>query len=417
MSGSADLPVRRVALVAGTTAGGMGAHVRMLASGLADRGAQVTVLGPEAVARTLEIGRGPAVTFGIVEIGTRPQASDIRAVLELRRFLLAGPGAARPEVVHAHGLRAGALCVLALRAGGLLARSPGPAAGGSRGRPALVVTAHNAPPLAGGWSSLAYRALELIVARGADLVLCVSRDLEARMRAAGARRVGHAVVPGPAMRAPDGRPAGDSLTPDWARGDRPVVLAVGRLVPQKGLSLLLEAAASWRDLDPAPLVVIAGDGPLRAELRDQADGLGVDAMFLGHRDDVPALLAACAVFALPSLWEGQPLALQEALRAGVPIVATRVGGIPDLVAAAPGTGRDASGGSAGRGALLVRARDSRELAAAVRSILTDPALAARLRAAALRRAAALPTEADTVTAALTSYADAAVPIPAGGADR
>ncbi len=112
-------------------------------------------------------------------------------------------------------------------------------------------------------------------------------------------------------------------------------------------------------------------------------------MFLGHRDDVPALLAAAAVFVLPSTWEGQPLVLQEALRAGTPVVATRVGGIPGL------TGEDA--------AILVPRGDARALAAAVRSVLTDPRLAARLRAAAAARAATLPTEADAVADAREAY--------------
>jgi glycosyltransferase involved in cell wall biosynthesis len=187
------------------------------------------------------------------------------------------------------------------------------------------------------------------------------------------------------------------------------VLGVGRLAPQKGFGVLLEAAASWADMDPVPRVVIAGDGPSREELRAQATALGVDARFLGHRDDVPALLAAGAVFVLPSLWEGQPLIVQEALRAGVPVVATRTGGIPGLTGTAP-PASDAGGGTGGQAggeaAVLVRPGDWRELAAAVRAVLTDQALAARLRAAALRQAACLPSQADAITAVLAAYADA-----------
>jgi glycosyltransferase involved in cell wall biosynthesis len=89
------------------------------------------------------------------------------------------------------------------------------------------------------------------------------------------------------------------------------------------------------------------------------------------------------------VWEGQPLILQEALRAGVPIVATRVGGTPEL------TGENA--------ALLVPSGDPDRLAAAIRAVLTDPALATRLRQAAAERARALPDEIDAVTAALAEY--------------
>ena len=265
-----------------------------------------------------------------------------------------------------------------------------------------MVTVHNAPPLAGGVPALVYRVLEIVVARGADVVLCVSGDLQARMRAAGARRVGRAVVPAAPARAAGDRQAQDSRTPGWAAGERPIVLGAGRLAPQKGFAILLAAAASWLDMDPKPLVVIAGAGPLAGSLRDQAAALGVDALFLGHRDDVPGLLAAADVIAIPSLWEGQPLVLQEALRAGVPVVATRVGGIPGLTGIVPA----ASAGADGEAAVLVRPGDWRELAAAVRAVLTDQALAARLRAAALRRAADLPSEADAITAVLAAYADA-----------
>jgi glycosyltransferase involved in cell wall biosynthesis len=104
---------------------------------------------------------------------------------------------------------------------------------------------------------------------------------------------------------------------------------------------------------------------------------------------VAGLLAAADVFVLPSRWEGQPLVLQEALRAGRPIVATDVGGVRDL------TGDDA--------ALLVPAGDPAELSRAVLAVLDDPDLAGTLAKAALSRAASLPTEADAAAAALRLY--------------
>jgi glycosyltransferase involved in cell wall biosynthesis len=414
-------PVRRVALVLGAATGGMGAHVSMLASGLPGRGIAVSVTGPSSADTRFAFSALPAVPFSAVEIGGRPRPGDLASALRLRGLLLrpargesrgALPGEAGPDVAHAHGLRAGALTVLALT----LVRA--------RRRPGIVVTVHNAPPAGGGAARLVYRLLERVVARGTDLVLCVSPDLERRMRAAGARRVSLAVIaapdaspgsavdsrdyaispasapPGPAAAGPISAdsifsgPAIAARVPDplpaISAAGRPVVLAAGRLAPQKAFDVLLKAAAAWRDLYPVPLVVIAGEGPLAGDLRAQAGELGVDAVFLGHRDDVPALLAAAAVFVLPSRWEGQPLVLQEALRAGAPVVATRVGGVPGLA------GEEA--------ALLVPPGDPRALAVAVRSVLTDAPLAARLRAAAAARAVALPSAADAVTAALDAYA-------------
>ena len=370
----------KVAFVLGTSTGGTARHVRTLAAGGAARGVAAAVFGPAQTDRDFAFGSlaGGLVCFTPVEIADRPRvARDLRAIGRLRRLLAAW----RPGVAHAHGLRAGALTAIALAFVRPTVHHP---------RPALVVTVHNAPT-AGGVTGAIYRVLGLIVARGADSVLCVAPDLEERMRAAGARRVGRALVPAADVSAA-GVPAetpGPLPLPGNPDPARPLVLAAGRLAAQKGFGTLLEAAAGWRDLRPEPLLVIAGEGPLEAALKSQAARLGLDARFPGHRDDIPALLAAAAVFVLPSTWEGQPLILQEALRAGVPIVATRVGGTPVL------TGEDA--------ALLVPAGDARRLADAVRTVLTDPALAARLGKAAADRGDALPGEDDAVAAALAEY--------------
>jgi glycosyltransferase involved in cell wall biosynthesis len=362
--------VRRVTFVLGTSAGGTGAHVRMLAAGLARRGAGVRVAGPAQTAGDLGLDTIPGVGFTAVDFGDRPRPADATAILALRRLLTAA--GTRPDVVHAHGMRAGALTAIALA---------GASAAGNRA-PRLAVTVHNAPPPGGGAARLVYLALERVVARRADLVLAVSADLEQRMRNAGARDVARAIVPAPA------RPVPEKPAPD----DRPLVLAVGRLAPQKGFATLLEAAAAWQHLTPRPRLLIAGDGPLKAELEAKARELTIDAEFPGHRSDIPELLASARVFVLPSLWEGQSLALQEALRAGVPIVASDAGGIGGL------TGDDA--------ALLVGPGNAEQLGEAVVSVLENDDLAARLRAAARRRAAALPAEDDAVTAVLAAYSRA-----------
>jgi glycosyltransferase involved in cell wall biosynthesis len=376
----------KVAYVLGTTTGGTGTHVAMLAGGCADRGIPVRVFGPAQAGRRFfpasqaagDAGASPAVgspAFVAVDIAGRPRpAHDLAAVLRLRRLLRAWA----PDVVHAHGLRAGALTALALTWGAVTGR---------RRRPVLVVTVHNAPP-AGGVSGLVYVVLERIAARRADAVTWVSADLAARMRRAGAPDGGRALVPAPQAAAPyAGQVA--AVRASLGGDDRPVVLAAGRLVPQKGYPVLLAAAATWRDRDPVPLLVIAGEGPLAGALAGQARDAGAAVRFLGQRDDIPALLGAADVVVVPSWWEGQPLIVQEALRAGKPLVASRTGGIPDL------TGEDA--------ALLVPPGDPGALATAVASVLDDDGLAAKLAAAATRRAPELPQPGDAVDSVVRLY--------------
>ncbi len=361
----------KVSYVLGTTSGGTGRHVAMLAQACAAAGVQVGVFGPSSTQSMF----APGLAFTPVPIADRPRpVSDLTAVLRLRQ----GFAAARPDIVHAHGLRAGAIAALA--------SWPGRARVGS----SLMVTVHNAPPVGGRLAAI-YALLERIVARRADLVLCVSPDLADRMRRLGARDVRRALVPAPlagsALLARPQSSAGPSPA-QLAQAGRPIVLAVGRLAAQKGFAALLTAAASWQHRQPTPLLVIAGAGPLAGALAVQAAELGVEVEFLGQRTDVAELLAVAAVFVLPSQWEGQPLIVQEALRAGCPIVATDVGGVRALT---------------GDAALLVPPGDPAELGRAVLSVLDDPEFAARLAKAGATRAADLPTEADAVGAALACY--------------
>ena len=367
----------RVAYVIGTTAGGTGRHVAMLAEGCAGRGLTVSAFGPETTRRLF-----PAAAFTAVDIAERPRpARDAAAVLRLRRLL----AYCAPDVVHAHGVRAGAAAVLGLT-------------GAARGRrPALQVTVHNTAPSA-AMSGAVYLALERLIARRADAVLCVSADLADRMRRAGARDVTLTVVPAPAAPRPSAEAVGKARA-EMAASERPIVLAVGRLARQKGFDVLLEAMICLQDRDPVPLLVIAGDGPMAGQLAARSRAAGADVRLLGSRADIPALLGAADVVVVPSRWEGQPLIVQEVLRAGRPLVASRVGGIPDLTGEA--------------GALLIPANDPVRLASAIASVLADPAQSSRLAAAALARAAALPSESDAVDAAIAGYARLAAGIGRG----
>src|SRR6185436_11858278 len=96
-------------------------------------------------------------------------------------------------------------------------------------------------------------------------------------------------------------------------GQRPLVVSVGRLHPQKGYAVLVSAAARWRGLTPPPAVVIAGTGPAYRELAAQISEARAPVTLLGHRTDVPDLLGAADIAVVSSVWEARQLFAQEAL--------------------------------------------------------------------------------------------------------
>jgi glycosyltransferase involved in cell wall biosynthesis len=211
------------------------------------------------------------------------------------------------------------------------------------------------------------------------------------MRALGARSVRRALVPAPPRRRSDDPAAQVKIRAELGAVDRPLIVVVARLADQKGLPTLLDASRGWAHRTPPPLVAIAGDGPLEAGLRARIKGEHLPVRLLGRRPDVPELLATADVAVVPSVWEGQPLVVQEALRAGRPLVATEVGGIPGMV---------------GEAALLVPAGDARALERTVLRVLDDPVLAERLGLAAAEQAVRLPTEEDAIDQLTAVYARA-----------
>jgi glycosyltransferase involved in cell wall biosynthesis len=175
-----------------------------------------------------------------------------------------------------------------------------------------------------------------------------------------------------AIRVPPAGRAGDpALRAALARG-RPdyIVLTPARLHPQKGHVYLLAAAVRV----PDATFVLAGDGPLRAELEAQARALGIAdrCVFLGYRADVPDLLAAADLLVLPSLFEGLPVSVLEAMAAERPVVATAIGGTDEAIVP------EESG-------LLVPPRDPAALASAIQRLRADPGLARRLALAGRAR--------------------------------
>ena len=191
--------------------------------------------------------------------------------------------------------------------------------------------------------------------------------------APGRVRVVHNGIPDPQQPAVDWR-----AQLGWPAG-APVVGAVGRLEPVKGFHLLLEALAELQEPPgPAwslpPRLVVVGDGSQRAELerRAGAPDLAGRVHFAGYREDAWRAPGGFDVLVMPSLQEAFPLACLEAMAAGRPVIASRVGGLPEMV-------------EDGRTGLLVPPGDARAVAEALRRMLPDPAAARRMGAAARAR--------------------------------
>ena len=344
---------RRILQVCGSAAGGVRVHLADCARLLAADGHDVIVEAPAAVLDGLDIGPARAEPL---EIGPRPSLNDTLAVARLRRL------GRRADVLHAHGLRAGALAALALGRR-------------RRGRTRLVVTLHNLT-VGGRLTTLVGDRLERLIARRADLVLAVSPDLAERAQDLGAPHVEVAIIPAVSPQQPAEPSTSDAAAAEdaWPRsGAR--LLTVARLAPQKGLPLLLEATAILsREVDAGRLTAftwaLAGDGPGREQAAERIAAEQLPVTLLGRRSDAPALMEVADVVVQTSLWEGQPLTIQEALRAGTAIVATDVGG----------TAVTARGG-----AVLVDPQ-AQAIAEALRTLLSDPE--ARTRAAERAQAAA-----------------------------
>jgi glycosyltransferase involved in cell wall biosynthesis len=284
----------------------------------------------------------------------RPQSKPavagwlLRFVRELRTY--------RPAVFHAH-LNNPLACKYGLLAA-VLARVP-----------AVIATVQLFVELP--LSCFIY-AQQRLVATGVDRYLAVSHEVAARLRQTfriPVRKVD--VVHNGTSLAPLNRPANTALRTALAgTTGRPIVLTPARLHKQKGHCYLLEAAARI----PQALFVFAGDGPERESLEAQARQLGVSdrVVFLGYRQDIPDLLASCDLFVLPSLFEGLPLSILEAMAAGKPVVASAIGGTDEAILH-------------GETGLLVPPADPAALAAAIQTVLSNPLLARRLAAAGKAR--------------------------------
>jgi glycosyltransferase involved in cell wall biosynthesis len=333
----------RIGLLLAEARGGIGQHVASLVPRYLKAGHVVVVCAPPGTADHFDFGEATVVR----------QARDLRGC----------------DVVHAHGYRAG---MAALR-------------DRSRLRP-LVVTWHNAV-ITPGLRGMAMRLGQRLVARGADLTLGASSDLVELARGLGARQARLAPVAAPAV--PDIRTPSAAVREALDIGDAPLILTVGRLAQQKDYPTLLSVAAEVARDEPGAVFAVVGDGPLRESLQVRIDAECLPVRLLGHRNDVADLLGAADVFLLTSHWEARALVVQEALQVGVPVVATAVGGVPELV---------------GEAAVLTFPGDAQGLAGGVLRVLAEPHTAAGLRTKGLELAAGWPDEDEVARNLLGIYA-------------
>ncbi|MBT8451121.1 MAG: glycosyltransferase [Deltaproteobacteria bacterium] len=247
----------------------------------------------------LETARKRSIPAEAIEVRGRV---DLRALMKLRaRF-----SARRTEIVHAHGYKALAYAMLARNR-----------------RLSLVVTHHGET----GHDRLArfYEGLARTLYSRVDCVFSVSSATTELLVAAGVPRAKLRTVPNPISLPPPSSDPG-------AGPSKGALLFVGRLSKEKGLDVLLRALASSRTPNHLTLDV-AGDGPCADEWKALCSKLGLDrrVRWLGVRSDIPALLAEAQALVLPSLREGLPLAVLEAGSSEVPVLASRVGGVPEAV--------------------------------------------------------------------------------------
>jgi glycosyltransferase involved in cell wall biosynthesis len=318
-------PKMRVLHVVRPAQGGIRRHVSLLATELARRDIDASIAAPADFRADASVSGAADIPHFPVPIAPHPHpVLDLHAARIVRAF------ARHAEIVHAHGLRGAWIASLAR---------------GKRGTP-FVFTAHNLAPPIGRVAGFFLRS----VCRRAAAVICVSSAVADSLAPYLGRREAVVVPNGIDLTLFDRLPA--KANEDGMSH----VVAIGRLSPEKGFDLLVEAAA----LLPGVRFSLAGEGPERERLAQRIREHDVTDRFalLGQVEDIPALLASADVVTVPSRSEGQGFVAIEAMAAGRPVVASRVGGLVETVV---------EGGIG----LLVAAGDASALADALRELVAD----------------------------------------------
>jgi glycosyltransferase involved in cell wall biosynthesis len=340
----------RILLAAQPAEGGVPAHVLDLVAGLDPGRFELDVVCPQTSTLWKGLADAPHVSLHALSPTRRPTLIDAASLGRLTAL------ARTADIIHGHSSKAGFLARLAATATGR--------------RAACVFTPH-------GWSfwsatgatQALYLRLERLAAHLGSTIIAVSEQERDAGLALGVGRPGqYRVIPnGIALERYSEDPA-----PVAGR-----VMFVGRLAPPKRADLAVAAFAVLRKRSPTATLLIVGDGPDRPAIERQIAELGLteDVQLLGDRDDVPALLRSARCLLLTSDYEGCPLTVIEAMAAGLPVVATSVGGVPELVE------HDETG-------LLARAGDDEGLGGALHTVLANDAVATAMGAAGRARAIA-----------------------------
>jgi glycosyltransferase involved in cell wall biosynthesis len=320
------------------TAGGAEVLACDLALGLADLGATCEIAALHGPSSDNAVGGIPVHTLsGPVSMKRLPLALYHLLVLCIRN---------RPDIVHSHGETPDLLCRVVC---------------GILGLP-LVVTAHTERPW--HWRPRLGRLLERCGVRFTTWYIAVSEAVaNFYTRSFDVPDSKMSVI---ANWACPPLPIGQKIAENMPPTGTPTIINVARLHVQKSHDVLLESFRLVRQVWPQAVLWIAGSGPEEERLR-QIAGQGVH--FLGHRTDVRRLLQRSDLFVLSSSWEGQPLSMLEAMAEAVPVVATQVGGVPEIV-------------QSGVNGILVAPGDPEALSRAMLSCLHDPSRARAMAAVA-----------------------------------
>lgn len=370
MSDAADgRPIRVLRVIARLNVGGPALHVTYLARGLATRGYETTLVAGD-VARGEESMAFVAEGAG-VEVVPLPGLSrelaplrDAVAVWRLARIIRR----LRPHVVHTHTAKAGAIGRIAT----LLA--------GPLHRPVVVHTFHGhvLRGYFGTAGTLLFRSIETALALVTDRLVAVSpevRDELVGLRVA--PREKFSVVRLGIELEPRVRFEGDAAEVRRRHGiaaERFVVGWFGRMTAVKRTDDLLTMLAGVRERGIDALLLLVGDGDDRERLEQRAHDLGLarSCLFVGYQEDVAPWYAICDAVVLTSASEGTPVTTIEALAAAIPVVATKVGGVPDVV-------------DEGETGFLVRPRDTHALAERLEILARNPERRAAMGAEGRKR--------------------------------